>query len=299
MTENEFLLQDRLTKIRSIIEKYGEENFFISFSGGKDSAVLSALVDMAVPENKIPRVFANTGIEYNMIVDFVKEIKEERHSWDMIMLKPKTPIRKMLETEGYPFKSKMHSQYLRKFQKGGLSYKSVRAYIGLELTLKDKPMFRGCPKKLKYQFTEENTLKISDMCCFRLKEEPLKEWSANNNKGISIIGIMKEEGGRRFNAQCVVIRGGKTTAFQPLVPITKEWEEWFIKEYNVKICDIYKPPFNFDRTGCKGCPFALHLQRDLEILEKFFPEERKQCEIIWKPVYDEYRRINYRLKKEK
>lgn len=26
-------------------------------------------------------------------------------------------------------------------------------------------------------------------------------------------------------------------------------------------------------------------------------EERKQCEIIWKPVYDEYRRLGYRLKK--
>ena len=27
------------------------------------------------------------------------------------------------------------------------------------------------------------------------------------------------------------------------------------------------------------------------------PNERKQCEIIWKPIYDEYRRINYRLKR--
>lgn len=40
MTDNEFLLQDRLQKIRQIINKYGEENFYISFSGGKDSTVL-------------------------------------------------------------------------------------------------------------------------------------------------------------------------------------------------------------------------------------------------------------------
>ena len=72
MTENEFLLQDRLTKIKSTIEKYGEENFYLSFSGGKDSTVLSALIDMALPNNKIPRVYANTGIEYRMIVDFVE-----------------------------------------------------------------------------------------------------------------------------------------------------------------------------------------------------------------------------------
>lgn len=37
-------------------------------------------------------------------------------------------------------------------------------------------------------------------------------------------------------------------------------------------------------------------QKELDTLEQFFPEERKQCELIWKPLYDEYRRIGYRLK---
>lgn len=32
-------------------------------------------------------------------------------------------------------------------------------------------------------------------------------------------------------------------------------------------------------------------------MEKLLPNERKACEIIWKPVYDEYRRIGYRLNK--
>lgn len=34
------------------------------------------------------------------------------------------------------------------------------------------------------------------------------------------------------------------------------------------------------------------------LMENLLPDERKQCEIIWKPVYDEYRRIGYRLEKE-
>jgi 3'-phosphoadenosine 5'-phosphosulfate sulfotransferase (PAPS reductase)/FAD synthetase len=67
MTENEFLLQDRITKIQSVMEQYGQENFCISFSGGKDSCVLSALVDLAFPDNQIPRVYADTGIEWNMV----------------------------------------------------------------------------------------------------------------------------------------------------------------------------------------------------------------------------------------
>ena len=68
---NEFILQDRLQKIKQIIDRFGEENFYLSFSGGKDSTVLSALVDMALPYNQIPRVFADTGIDLNIVRDFV------------------------------------------------------------------------------------------------------------------------------------------------------------------------------------------------------------------------------------
>ena len=75
MNDNEFLLFDRITKIKSVIKQYGEENFYLSFSGGKDSTVLSALLDMAIPGNTIPRVYSNTGIEYKLILDFVEKMR--------------------------------------------------------------------------------------------------------------------------------------------------------------------------------------------------------------------------------
>ena len=127
----------------------------------------------------------------------------------------------------------------------------------------------------------------------------MTHWAKENGKRYSIIGTMQADGGRRTKVQCLAFKNNKNKdlrSFQPLAPLPKEWEDWFIKEYDIKICDIYKPPYNFERTGCKGCPFARYLQNELDTLEKFFPEERKQCEIIWKPVYDEYRRIGYRLK---
>ena len=293
MTDNEFLLQDRLQKIRQVINKYGEENFYISFSGGKDSTVLSALVDMAVPENTIPRVYANTGIDLNKIRDFVFELAKDDDRFKII--KPSIPIKKMLELEGYPFKSKLHSHLWDYFGRLGLTY-GVKNYIGIG----DKTVYRPCPEILKYQFTDEfkARMKISDHCCLRMKEEPLQKWGKANNRPYSIIGVMRDEGGRREKANCLAFQGKKLKNFQPLAPITKEWEEWFIEKYKVKICELYYPPYNFERTGCKGCPFALYLQDELDTLEKFFPEERKQCEIIWKPVYDEYRRIGYRLKKK-
>lgn len=86
--------------------------------------------------------------------------------------------------------------------------------------------------------------------------------------------------------------------FNPLFPVSEEFEEWLIEREHIKLCKLYYPPFSFKRTGCKGCPFALDLEEQLETMERCLPAERKQCEIIWKPVYDEYRRIGYRLKKD-
>ena len=150
-----------------------------------------------------------------------------------------------------------------------------------------------------YQFSEDFNLKISSKCCDRLKKDPLHEWQKENKKPYAIIGIMASEGGERVSAQCLAFKNDKLKAFQPLAPLTKDWEDWFIEKYGIELSTIYREPYNFYRTGCKGCPFALKLQQELDILEKFFPEERKQCEIIWKPVYEEYRRLNYRLKQHR
>lgn len=71
----------------------------------------------------------------------------------------------------------------------------------------------------------------------------------------------------------------KLKKFQPLVAVTKDWEDWFISEYNIKICDIYKPPYNFDRTGCKGCPFNIRIQEELDTLDKYFPNEKSNVRL--------------------
>ena len=112
-------------------------------------------------------------------------------------------------------------------------------------------------------------------------------------------GMMAEEGGLRESVKSCVItdKDGNLKKFHPLLKVTSEWEEWYIKKRNIRLCDLYYPPYSFERTGCKGCPYSLHLQEQLEVMNRLMPNERRQCELIWKPVYDEYRRIGYRLKK--
>ena len=54
---------------------------YVSFSGGKDSTVLLALIKLCeevytIPVGGIPAVFSNTGIELGVTVDFVKWVRD-------------------------------------------------------------------------------------------------------------------------------------------------------------------------------------------------------------------------------
>ena len=289
--DNELLLVDRIGVIRDTITKYGEENFYLSFSGGKDSTILHYLLDMALPNNRIPRVFINTGIEYNLIVDFVKGLVEKDDRF--VILKPTQPIKPLLEKYGYPFKSKEHSLYVQQYQKNGIS-KTTNRYLNPN----EKRKEFGCPKMLRYQFSKDFELKVSNLCCFKLKKEPIHKWEKETNRHIAITGMRKDEGGNRKNIKgCILTdKNGNIKRFHPLLVVSDEWENWVVKEKQIKLCDLYLPPYNFKRTGCKLCPFSLDLQHQMEIMEKYFPNELKQAEWIWKPVFDEYRRIGFRLK---
>lgn len=286
--DNELLLEDRIGVIKDTIKKYGEDNFYISFSGGKDSTIIHYLVDLAIPHNHIPRVFINTGVEYQDIVKFVQEMAKNDERF--VILKPIKSIKQVCETYGYPFKSKERSLKVGEWQKGSKAKSILKYKYGGSLFQR--------PNSLLYQFEEGFKLKISDKCCYKLKKEPIHKREKENNKPIAITGMRKDEGGQRANIKgCIITKGSKVVKFHPLLVVSEEWEEWFIKTHNIKLCKLYYEPFNFKRTGCKGCPFNLNLQEQLEVMRRLLPNEYKQCEMLWKPVYDEYRRINYRLKK--
>ena len=290
MTENEFLLEDRISVIKSLIAKEGENKFYLSFSGGKDSTILHRLLDIALPGNKIPRVFIDTGIEYNAIRKFVLGLAEKDDRF--VIIKPSQPIKKVLETYGYPFKSKQHAHNVMVYQNSGIG-RSVQRYLGI---IESNTLFR-CPKMLEYQFTEDFKMKVSDQCCLRLKKMPAHKYEKESGRTIAITGMRREEGGKRKSIKgCVLTdKEGNVRRFHPLLVVSEEWEDWFAEREKIELCELYRPPFNFKRTGCKFCPFSLDLEEQLELAYRYMPNEAKQAEIIWKPVFDEYRRIGFRL----
>ena len=297
MSDNELILFDRIEVIKKVNEEYDLlNNAYISFSGGKDSTILNHLIDLALPNNKIPRVFINTGIEYNAIVDFVNELalNDDR----FIIIKPNLPIKPMLDKYGYPFKSKQHSHNLSIYQnnKDKIEFTTtIKKYLGII----DGSNKIKCPKKLEYQFTPQFNIKCSDKCCLKMKKEPIKKWEIENNKTIALTGMRKAEGGQRASIKgCIITDKDKNIVkFHPLLVVDEDFEKWFIDKFNVKLCKLYYQPFNFKRTGCKGCPFNPLLQNQLDIMKDLLPNEKKQCDIIWKPIYEEYRRLGYRLRR--
>ena len=72
-------------------------NVCVSFSGGKDSTVLSHLVHDLYPD--VPLVFVNTGLEYPEIQEFARKMGAE-------FLRPKKSFSEVISEYGYPIISK-------------------------------------------------------------------------------------------------------------------------------------------------------------------------------------------------
>lgn len=220
----DFELRDRLQKICSIDEMYNlRDNAFISFSGGKDSTVLSSIIDMALPGNEIPRVFFNTGIEYKAVLSFVREMSGNDPR--IVIHNSGVNLRKMLEEKGYPFKSKEFAQKLATYQNSGM-FKTVTDYLGLT---GNKAKTFCCPEKLKPCFTPGFTLKVSDKCCKELKKKVSEKWAKDNGKPVVITGMTRGEGGvRKSKTACTVFDEGRLHKFHPLFPVGKGFIDKFV-----------------------------------------------------------------------
>lgn len=287
--DNEFLLSDRIAKIRAINKQYNLlDNAYISFSGGKDSTILHYLMDEALPGNQIPRVFINTGIEYKATLKFVKQMAENDNRF--VIWTVGKDIKKTLNKVGWPFKSKEHSQKLYEWKRGCRSNSHKRYFRQLPNG------FSPCPQVLMYQLQDDFDMNISHFCCHEFKKKPIKDYMKQSKRSITLTGMMRTEGGQRTTLNCIVTdNDGALKKFHPMAVCTTEWEDWYIKQRDIKLSELYYPPFNFTRTGCIGCPFSKDIKSELETLSLLEPSEYKRAQWLWKTVYDEYRRIGYRL----
>jgi 3'-phosphoadenosine 5'-phosphosulfate sulfotransferase (PAPS reductase)/FAD synthetase len=214
----------------------------VSFSGGKDSTVLLYLVRKIFPSVK--GVFANTGLEYPEIVKFAKKQK------NIEFVKPLKSYFQVVREYGWPLLSKNISRSIYRLQNNP-TQKQIEAAFG----------DGGDRIPERFRWIIDSDIRLSDKCCYFMKEEPMDRFYRENNLS-PIIGTMAAESKRRALAWasgggCNILEGVNKKS-KPL-SIWMERDIWeFIKKEKLEISEAYKW---YNRTGCMYCGYGINLDK--------------------------------------
>lgn len=280
-----FMTQDLINEAISL---YGKEHVYLSFSGGKDSTVLSHIVRMQHPS--ILHVFSDTSCEYPETISFVKTMQESGLNIVTVIPTDRYGVPwnfdRVVQEYGYPLFSKAVANGIR-------TYRHAQSEETRQHSL--DYMSRRFPKYLP--FLKEN---ISDLCCEKLKKGPLKTYARKNALYCSIIGTLATESKTRrddwlrYGSNIFEIK--KDNQSRPLSFWTDADIYQYIQQYKVKIATIYD--LGYQRNGCMYCGFGITSEKRkygmnrFERLQRTHPEEYKwmveqfsmlfdNCEIIY------------------
>lgn len=241
-------------RIREWIDYWGQDNVYVSFSGGKDSTVLLDLVRQVNPN--IPAVFVDTGLEYPETKEFVKTID------NVTILRPKMSFKQVIEKYGYPMVSKEQANYLDDIRNSTEKMR-IRRLEG-----DSKGRFK---LSKKWHYLIDAPFKVSHRCCNVMKKAPVKKYEHDTGR-MPFIGTLTEESILRqqsyLKTGCNAFESKRPTStplafwreqdilqyiYETKLPINKAYGEVII------IDDIYKTT-KCDRTGCVFCGFGVHLE---------------------------------------
>lgn len=223
--------------VHEFVDVLGLPTVYVSTSGGKDSACLSALCKEEYPE--IKHVMFDTGLEYAATVDLARRQGAE-------IIKPCTGWKAFCDMKGYPVGSKQVSKRIHDAKIGPKS---------CALTLYNKT-YHLAHKWLHFM---DEDIPISPRCCDEFKKKPAKQLGLN-----PIIGTRIQESAERKNAWKKTgcnsySMDGKHGVSRPLSLFTDEDIETYVIENNVQLSALYTQ-YQAKRTGCCICPYGAHLE---------------------------------------
>lgn len=267
MTNEEFIMLQALPlevkvaktklRIREFVDRYGVDDCYISFSGGKDSTVLLDIVREMYPT--MEAVFVDTGLEYPELKEFVKTFD------NVTTLKPRMTFLEVLEKYGYPVISKEQSRYISDIRNS-----KSQKMVELRLNGTEQGNFKLADK---WKYMLDAPFKISNKCCDVMKKNPIYRYNRQTGKH-AIIGMLAEESAmRKIN----YLKTG-CNAFNNKEPISNPlgfWREQDVLAYiyakNLRIAPVYGD-IVFDgqlyhttgvkRTGCVFCLYGIHKETE-------------------------------------
>ena len=196
MNEVEFYLYDLKTKFNKI----NPEEYYLSYSGGKDSHFLYWFIKEYLKDNKIKIVGINTYIEH-------QEIKDRIYKYcDKVLLPTKKPF-EIKEKYGIPCFSKEQDFYIYYYQNALRNNKEPAKTIKEKIDGTYKKGFSGISKKAREYVKSGQAHKITHLCCHYLKKEPARKFEKET--GLKpILGIRGNESGLRKKQyqSCFIVR---------------------------------------------------------------------------------------------
>lgn len=242
--------------------EYWNGQVYISFSGGKDSTVLASVARDIFPD--IPLVFINTGNEFPEIVRFVKSVS------GVTWLRPQYTIKEIFDRFGFPVISKDQSRFISDVRSPTVSARLKALRLS---------SVSGHSISQKWRFMLDAPFKISDRCCYYLKESILRKYERSARRR-AIMGTMASDSVRRkfsyLKSGCNLVTGNNIASKPLSFWLEKDiWE--YIHQRGLPYSDIYD--MGYERTGCFACGFGCHLKKpnQMQLLKQTHPKLWLYC----------------------
>lgn len=298
-------------RITEFVEYFGVNDCYVSFSGGKDSVVLLDLVRSIYPQ--IEAIYSDTGLEYPEIREYVKSFSNVR------IVRPKMNFKEVITKYGYPVVSKEISnsvyQGRRHLERGGNG--EIVRLKKLYGTLLDSSGKKSIYNSEKFKPLLQAPFLISDVCCEKMKKNPLREVQK-----YPLVGTMTYESQLRktqwLRTGCNLFDSKKPKSI-PISFWTEQDVLHYIQNNRIRVCSVYgelveKAEFHsYDslgifseiskelmftkaqRTGCIFCAYGSHLEKQMSRFERLKKTHSRlyqycigggaidQADGLWKP----------------
>ena len=241
-----------LVDLESKFKKINPKEYYLSYSGGKDSHFLYWFIKEYLHDTDIEIVGVNTYMEHQEI------LKRINKNCDRVLL-PKIKPMEIKEKYGIPCFSKFQDEMISRYQKGSRSKSTMDAITG-----KNRITFK-LNKKARELTLSGELHKVSNKCCKVIKKDTVKAYEKETGKK-AIMGVRGSESITRKSKYTTCFT--KDKKFTPIHDLTDELLEKIIQKYNIEVPEVYK---HINRTGCMGCPYGSksgNTEKELTLINK-------------------------------
>ena len=270
--------------------------------GGLDSITLLAFVRKVLGRDVM-------GISVSSLED--KTIQAVHQEMGVEVIKPLKSKVQVLKEFGYPIISKLTSAKISRLQTPGDTSPIIKAYMtgdegawghyghNEKFKIPDKwiALFGGLYKEFRPDLDCRCApFKVSDQCCFWLKEEPARRYQEEHNIW-PFLGLMQSEGGRRQYSLrqhgCNYV-GESTARSCPFNYFSRQDVLQLAVDLGVHVPEIYGRivreadgalrTTGAQRTGCAMCGYGIHLQKRPHKFDQMYDQNPKEWH-FW--MYDQ------------